>query len=72
MLMLMQCKCNYASLTPRVLQYPLGMLMRTLRLRNLLEPKHAKASAQGSGASPSLRLLISREPMLGSWFLPGL
>jgi len=36
--------------------YPSGMLVRTLRLRDLPELEHAKASAQGSGAGLSLRL----------------
>jgi hypothetical protein len=40
--------------------------------KELPEPEHAKASAQGSGASPSLRLPISKEPELNPWLLPGL
>jgi hypothetical protein len=32
--------------------YPLGMLVRTLRLRNLPKPEYANASAQGLGARP--------------------
>jgi hypothetical protein len=37
---------------------PSGTLARTLRPRNRAEPEHAKASAQGLGARPSLRLSI--------------
>jgi hypothetical protein len=40
--------------------YPSGTLTRTLRLRNLPEPKQTKASAQGSGARPSLTLPTTR------------
>jgi hypothetical protein len=42
--------------------YPSGTLTRTLKLRNLPEPEHSKASAQGSGACPSLRLPIDGKP----------
>jgi hypothetical protein len=52
--------------------YPSGTLTRTIRPRNLAKPKHAKASAQGSGARPSLRLPIYDTPKPNPWLLPGL
>ena len=52
--------------------YPLGMLARTLRPRNLAKLELAAASAQGSGAHQSLRLPMNGKPEPDPWFLPGL
>jgi hypothetical protein len=52
--------------------YPSGMLARTLRRRNLIEPKHIASPAQGSRAHPSLRFSTDNTPMLDPWLLPGL
>jgi hypothetical protein len=50
----------------------LGTLVRTIRPRNLAEPGHGAALAQGSGACPGFRLPIDDMPELGPWLLPGL
>jgi hypothetical protein len=52
--------------------YPLGMLACSLRRRNLTEPRHDAAPAQGSGARPGLRLPIDDTFKLELWILPGL
>jgi hypothetical protein len=52
--------------------YPSGKLVCTLTPSYLPKPKHTKASAQGSGARPGLRLLINGKPEPDPWLLPGL